>query len=193
VGWHWSQLPLKKALEVTFTEWSNDGFEPVASNTFEIPNCSLAPHDMAMTENCIVMKINALSMDQLPFLINLKGAAASLSMDGRSPVKAWIFPRPTSTRKQFEPFSVDVPACFSIHFSHCYEDEQTGNIVTFFSGWPPSDSKDFLGAWGGECSVVFLFFICRCLSTSTRLYCLQLLPMFFYIVFSDPIGFVLTP
>jgi len=149
VGWHWSQLPLKQALEVTFTEWSNDGFEPVASSTFEIPNCSLAPHDMAMTENCIVMKINALSMDQLPFLINLKGPAASLSMDGRSPVKAWIFPRPTSKRAPFEPFSVDVPACFSIHFSHCYEDEETGNIVTFFSGWPPSDSKDFLGAWGG--------------------------------------------
>jgi len=87
-------------------------------------------------------------MNQLPFLVNLKGPAASLSMDGRAPVKAWIFPRPTS-KTQFEPFSVDVPACFSIHFSHAYEDETTGNIVTFFSGWPPSDSKDFLGAWGG--------------------------------------------
>jgi len=148
VGWHWSQLPATKSLEVTFTEWSNEGFEPVASKTVEIPGCELAPHDMAMTDNCIVLQINALSMDPLPFLANLKGPAACLSMDGRAPVNAWIFPRPTS-KNQFEPFSVDVPACFSIHFSHGYEDEITGNIVTFFSGWPPSDSKDFLGAWGG--------------------------------------------
>lgn len=150
VGWHWSQLVSTKSLEVTFTEWSNDGFAPIASETFELPDCELAPHDMAMTDNCIVMKVNALSMDPLPFLANLKGPAACLSMDGRSPVKAWILPRPTSPKeKKFEPFVVDVPACFSIHFSHAYEDEETGNIVTFFSGWPPSDSNDFLGAWGG--------------------------------------------
>lgn len=149
VGWHWAQLPLEKSLEVTFTEWSNKDFSKVKSSTFQIPNCSLAPHDMAITENHIVMKINALTMNELPFLMNLKGAAAALSMDGRSPVRAFIFPRPTA-KTQFEPFSVDVPACFSIHFSHGYEDEETGNIVTFFSGWPPSDSKDFLGAWGGH-------------------------------------------
>jgi carotenoid cleavage dioxygenase-like enzyme len=139
---------MSQSLEVTFTEWSQCDFSPVASKTFEIPKCSLAPHDMALTENCIVMKINALEMNQIPFLLNLKGAAGSLSMDGRKDVKAWIFPRPTA-KDQFEPFYVEVPACFSIHFSHGYEDESTGNIVTFFSGWPPSDSTDFLGAWGG--------------------------------------------
>jgi all-trans-8'-apo-beta-carotenal 15,15'-oxygenase len=148
VGWHWSQLAMSKSLEVTFTEWSAEGFKPVASKTFEIPSCELAPHDMALTENCVLFLINAMEMSQVPFLLGLKGAAASLSMDGRAPVKAWIFPRPTS-KHQFEPFSVEVPACFSIHFSHGYEDAETGNMVTFFSGWPPSDSKDFLGAWGG--------------------------------------------
>jgi len=148
VGWHWSQLPLSGSLEVTFTEWSSKDFSPVASKTFEIPDCSLAPHDMALTENCIVLKINALKMDPLPFMINLKGPAASLSMNGRSPVKVWVFPRPTA-KSQFEPFFVEAPACFSIHFSHGYQDEETGNIITFFSGWPPSDSTDFLGAWGG--------------------------------------------
>ena len=140
VGWHWSQLPLAQSLEVTFTEWSNKGFSKVKSNTFQIPDCSLAPHDMAITENYIIMKINALTMNQLPFFMNLKGPAASLAMDGRAPVRAYIFPRPTA-KTQFEPFSVEVPACFSIHFSHGYEDEETGNLVTFFSGWPPSDSK----------------------------------------------------
>jgi carotenoid cleavage dioxygenase-like enzyme len=139
---------MSQSLEVTFTEWSQCDFSPVASKTFEVPNCSLAPHDMALTENCIVLKINALEMNQIQFLLNLKGPAGSLSMDGRKDVKAWIFPRPTA-RDQFEPFYVEVPACFSIHFSHGYEDESTGNIVTFFSGWPPSDSADFLGAWGG--------------------------------------------
>jgi all-trans-8'-apo-beta-carotenal 15,15'-oxygenase len=140
-------------LEVTVTEYKHEGFSPVASSTFEIPDCSLAPHDMAITENCIIMKINALKMSPLPFLMNLKGAAASLSMDGRSPVKAWVFPRP-SAKNQFDAFCVEVPACFSIHFSHGYEDEETGNIVTYFSGWPPSDSTDFLGAWGGEFTIL---------------------------------------
>lgn len=148
IGWHWSQLPLAKSLEVTFTEWAPEDFSPVESSTFEIPDCSLAPHDMAITESSIVMIVNSLTMNEIPFLVNLKGPAASLSMDGRAPVRAFVFPRPTA-QNQFEPFSVEVPPSFSIHFSHGYEDEETGNIVTFFSGWPPSDSKDFLGAWGG--------------------------------------------
>lgn len=150
VGWSWSQIPITKSLEVTFTEWGEENFEPKARTIFEIPNCALAPHDMAITENSIIFMINALEMNQLPFLLNLKGPAGSLAMDGRKNVKAWVFPRPSS-KNQFEPFVVDVPACFSIHFSHGYEDEETGNLVTFFSGWPPSDSKDFLGAWGGFC------------------------------------------
>eukprot|EP00978_Attheya_sp_CCMP212_P032268 scaffold125254_cov49-Attheya_sp.AAC.1 len=120
----------------------------VASKTFEVKNCDLAPHDMAITENCVMLKVNALTMNQGAFISGLKGPAASLAMDGRAPVYAHIFPRPTAA-KQFEPFQVELPACFSIHFSHAYEDEVTGNIVSFFSGWPPSDSKDFLGAWGG--------------------------------------------
>lgn len=70
-------------------------------------------------------------------------------------MKAFVFPRPTLSeekKKEFEPFVVeDIPACFSIHFSHGYEDETTGNIVSYFSGWPPSDSDSFLGAWGGFC------------------------------------------
>jgi carotenoid cleavage dioxygenase-like enzyme len=120
----------------------------VASKTFVVKNCDLAPHDMAITENCVMLKVNALTMNQGAFISGLKGPAASLAMDGRAPVYAHIFPRPTAA-KQFEPFQVELPACFSIHFSHAYEDEVTGNIVSFFSGWPPSDSKDFLGAWGG--------------------------------------------
>jgi all-trans-8'-apo-beta-carotenal 15,15'-oxygenase len=148
IGWHWAQLPLEKGMQITITEWSPKGFTPVATKTFVIPGCELAPHDMALTENYVVLKVNALKMNQTPFLLGLKGPAASLEMDGRAPVTAWIFPRPTC-KDQFEPFAVEVPACFSIHFSHAYEDEDTGNIVAFFSGWPPSDSKDFLGAWGG--------------------------------------------
>lgn len=148
VGWHWSQLVTDKALEVTFTEWEEKDFSKVAASTFSIKNCELAPHDMALTENCILLKVNSLKMDQASFLSGMTGPAASLKMDGRAPVQMHVFPRPTA-ENQFEPFQVEVPACFSIHFSHAYEDEETGNIAAFFSGWPPSDSKDFLGAWGG--------------------------------------------
>lgn len=148
VGWHWSQLVDSKALQVTFTEWSCDNFSPVVSKTFKIPNCELAPHDMALTKNCIMLKVNALKMNQLNFLSGLKGPAASLEMDGRSNIWVHVFPRPTA-EVQFEPYAVEVPPCFSIHFSHAYEDEETGNLVSMFSGWPPSDAKDFLGAWGG--------------------------------------------
>jgi all-trans-8'-apo-beta-carotenal 15,15'-oxygenase len=148
VGWHWSQLANDGALEVTFTEWSKDDFSPVATETFQLDGCELAPHDMALTENCIMLKVNALKMNTLDFLSGAKGPAASLAMDGRSNVFVHVFPRPTA-KKQFEPYVVEVPACFSIHFSHAYEDEETGNLVSMFSGWPPSDEKDFLGAWGG--------------------------------------------
>ncbi|CAB9498076.1 Apocarotenoid-15,15'-oxygenase [Seminavis robusta] len=151
VGWHYSLLlPDSDALELTFNEWSPKDFSLVASKSFQMPNNDLAPHDMGMTENCIVMLVNSLSMNQLPYLLGVKGPAASMSMNGRANVYAHVFPRPTAS-KQFEPFVVEVPPCFSIHFSHAYEDETTGNLVAFFSGWPPSDSKDFLGAWGGFC------------------------------------------
>ena len=148
VGWHWSQLVRKKSLEVTFTEWSQKDFSMIASSTFELKNCELAPHDMAMSENCILLKVNSIKMNQFSFMSGLKGPAASLEMNGRANVFVHVFPRP-SAEDQFEPFVVEVPPCFSIHFSHAYEDPETGNIVSFFSGWPESDSKDFLGAWGG--------------------------------------------
>ena len=85
-------------------------------------------------------------MNTMNFMTGMKGPAASLEMDGRSNVQVHVFPRP-SAKNQFEPYVVEVPPCFSIHFSHAYEDEDTGNLVSFFSGWPPSDEKDFLGAW----------------------------------------------
>lgn len=149
VGWYWSQVVDEKALQVTFTEFSAKDFSVVESNTHLIKNCELAPHDMAMTNKVIMLKVNALKMNQVSFLSGLNGPAASLAMNGRGPVNVHVFPRPTSNKK-FEPFCVELPPCFSIHFSHAYEDEKTGNIVSFFSGWPPSDSKDFLGAWGGH-------------------------------------------
>lgn len=148
VGWHWSQLADAKSMEITFTEWDSDGFREVAATTHRLEGCELAPHDMCLTDNCIMIKVNALTMNTATFLAGVKGPAASLAMDGRAPVTVHVFPRPTAV-EQFEPYAVEVPACFSIHFSHGYEDPATGNLVSFFSGWPPSDSKDFLGAWGG--------------------------------------------
>ena len=145
VGWHWSQVGTD--LKVTVTEWSSDKFAKVASRTITLPNVELVPHDMVLTENYIFLKVNALSMNTLEFVSGLKGPAASLKMDGRVNVKGFIFPRPT--KEPIDAIEVDIPPCFSIHFSHGYEDEKSGNLVCIFSGWPPSDSKDFLGAWGG--------------------------------------------
>jgi all-trans-8'-apo-beta-carotenal 15,15'-oxygenase len=153
VGWTWAQNPLDGSMEVTFTEYDSDGFEIVASDTHVLKDCALAPHDMVLTEHYVMLKINSLEMDQVSFLSGAKGPAECLRMDGRAQVKAFVFPRPTLSAKekeQYRPFVVeDIPACFSIHFSHGYEDEKTGNIVSYFSGWPPSDSETFLGAWGG--------------------------------------------
>ena len=148
VGWHWSQLVSSQSLEATFTEWSKDNFSQIASSTFKLPNCELAPHDMAMTDNCIMLKVNSLQMNKFAFLSGMVGPAGALAMDGTANVFVHVFPRPTA-KAQFEPYVVEVPACFSLHFSHAYEDPKSGNIISFFSGWAPSDSKDFLGAWGG--------------------------------------------
>ena len=67
----------------------------------------------------------------------ISGPAECLGMDGLAPVRAFVFPRPTLSedkKKEFAPFVVnDIPACFSIHFSHGYEDDKTGNIVSYFS------------------------------------------------------------
>jgi len=73
VGWQWSQLPLSKSLEVTFTEWDPNDFKQVARATYEIPDCELAPHDMALSENYIVFHMNNLSLNQLEFMSGLKG------------------------------------------------------------------------------------------------------------------------
>ncbi|EED89834.1 predicted protein, partial [Thalassiosira pseudonana CCMP1335] len=152
VGWTWAQQ-VGAGMSVTFTEYTSEGFKEVASETFMLDGCDLAPHDMILTEHYILLKVNALKLDQLSFLSGAKGPAECLGMNGRAPVRVFAFPRPTLSaekRKDFTPFVVnDVPACFSIHFSHGYEDERTGNIVSYFSGWPPNDSKSFLGAWGG--------------------------------------------
>ena len=148
VGWHWSTLVQESALEVTFTEWDSKKFESIKSSTFVMNDCALAPHDMALTENCILLQVNAMEMNQAAFISGMKGPAASLKMNGRSPVQVHVFPRPTA-KEQFEPYVVEVPPCFSIHVSHAYEMKEENKIKVFFSGWPPSDSKDFLGAWGG--------------------------------------------
>mmetsp|Transcript_43377 Transcript_43377/g.52571 ORF Transcript_43377/g.52571 Transcript_43377/m.52571 type:complete len:498 (+) Transcript_43377:4910-6403(+) len=148
VGWHWAQIPDSNALEVTITEWDTS-FKPVASATHRIPNCVLAPHDMVITKNYVMFLINSFEMNMFSFLSGMKGPAASLKMDGRGATRAVLFPRPTSDMQFEQPIEIDVPAHFSIHFSHAYEDEITGNIISYFSGWPPSDATDFLGAWGG--------------------------------------------
>ena len=72
VGWHWSQLVDCQSLQVTFTEWSPDNFQRVASSTFVMPQCELAPHDMALTDNCILLQVNALKMSQLDFILGIK-------------------------------------------------------------------------------------------------------------------------
>mmetsp|Transcript_37085 Transcript_37085/g.66802 ORF Transcript_37085/g.66802 Transcript_37085/m.66802 type:complete len:706 (+) Transcript_37085:100-2217(+) len=155
VGWTWAQNPMDGSMEVTLTEYDSDGFRVVASETHVLEGVALSPHDCVVTENYVMLKINALKLDQLSFLSGAEGPAECLGMDGRAPVRAFVFPRPTLSqdkKKDFAPFEVnDIPACFSIHFSHGYEDEKTGNIVSYFSGWPPSDSSSFLGAWGGFC------------------------------------------
>jgi hypothetical protein len=79
VGWHWAQqIPSSKGMKITMTEWSPDGFTAVASKTYQLPGCELAPHDMAMTENYVVLKVNALTMNQVPFILGVTGPAASL-------------------------------------------------------------------------------------------------------------------
>lgn len=136
VGWTWAQNPMDGSMEVTFTEYDSDGFRVVASESHVLNGVALAPHDMVITENYIMLTINALNMNQLSFLSGAKGPAESLGMDGRALVRAFVFPRPTANKKKpmFAPFVVnDIPACFSIHFSHGYEDEKTGNIVSYFS------------------------------------------------------------
>ena len=150
VGWHWSAMVAENSnLQLTFTEYSPDKFQVVASKTYPVPGCALAPHDMAITDDHIIINVNAMTMNQLPFLLGLQGPAESLSMDGRAKIQTWVFPRPTA-KDPMEPLQVETPPCFCIHHSHAYQDEETGHLVTYFTGWPPSDSKDFLGAWGGH-------------------------------------------
>jgi all-trans-8'-apo-beta-carotenal 15,15'-oxygenase len=136
VGWTWAQNPMDGSMTVTFTEYDSNGFRVVATESHILEGVALAPHDMVLTEHYIMLTINALNMDQLSFLSGLKGPAESLGMNGRALVRAFVFPRPTTTPRmpKFAPFVVnDIPACFSIHFSHGYEDEKTGNIVSYFS------------------------------------------------------------
>jgi all-trans-8'-apo-beta-carotenal 15,15'-oxygenase len=200
VGWHWQQVANTNAMRIAFTEWSSAStsssnqeemsqteMSVVGTSTYDIPNCAVAPHDMAITEHYIVLLVNALTVDKagMGFVTGLSSPAGVLQMHGREPVKAFVFPRPgvkaphptrttlqNGSKTKFPIVIRDIPACFSIHISHAYEEETTqessesapdtntstyntepdapnNNIVLYFTGWPSSDSNEYLGAWGG--------------------------------------------
>ena len=48
-----------------------------------------------------------------------------------------------------DPMPRQVGKGFTIHFSHAHEDTND-RIVCYTSGWPPANTTEFLGAWGGE-------------------------------------------
>jgi len=73
VGWYHSSLPAENCLEVTIVEWEPTKFQKIASETYKIPNCELAPHDMSLTENYVVLLVNALSLNQMEFMSGLNG------------------------------------------------------------------------------------------------------------------------
>jgi len=94
VGWTWAHNPTINSMEVTFTEYESDGFRVVASETHKLEGCRLAPYDMILTKNYVVLKINVLKLDKLAFLSGAMGPAECSSLDGRAPVRAFVFPRP---------------------------------------------------------------------------------------------------
>ena len=155
VGWYWSGIVgdgKSSTKELTFMEWSSDTdlttrkddatkkrTKPVASTTFTIENCGLAPHDMSLTKNCIMLIFNAMEMNDTPFLLGFKGAAESLKMAGRDPITAWIAPRPTS-KKQFEPFHVYYITCtYEMHMPN----DNRHRVVLLI----PYQSEDQFGLW----------------------------------------------
>lgn len=73
VGWTWAQNPLDGSMEVVFTEYDSDGFKVVATESHKLENCALAPHDMVLTEHYIMLKFNALKLNQVPFLSGAQG------------------------------------------------------------------------------------------------------------------------
>ena len=129
---------LDATFHVRLTEYDSNGSKIVATETHVMNSVALAPHDMVLTEHYVMLTINTLKMDQLAFISGAKGPAECLGMDGRAPVKAFLFPRSTLSSEEKKKFTIldveNIPACFSIHFRHGYEDEKTASIIPYFSG-----------------------------------------------------------
>ena len=79
VGWSWAQNPVSNSLSMTLVEWEDETQQEVFRTEYVLSECSMAPHDFAVTESYYVFVLNQLEIDLLPYMLGLKGPAQCLS------------------------------------------------------------------------------------------------------------------
>lgn len=156
VAFTWAQQPVLKEMRLEFQEF-DEQWKVAASRSHALPQCSLAPHDFAITKDFYVFFENRMTLDLASFVLGRKGPAQALEMETALPCRAHIVPRPDGAFADAQAAIIDVGPFFCIHTGLAY---QEGAVVTVLSsGWdlgdavafPPSAEgrAPFLGAWSG--------------------------------------------
>jgi len=156
VGWTWAQNPLTDSLELDVIEWGEEGGQ-VQKSSHVIEDCTIAPHDFAVTSSYYVFVLNQFGLTLAPYLMGLKGPAECLLATGKG-TTVCLIPRPGSKAAGTEPVLIQTDdPWFVIHHANAYEEllaEVPGGVpdkvVAYSTGWDKMTEGPFLSDWGGS-------------------------------------------
>jgi len=153
VGWSWAQNPVSNSLSMTLVEWEDETQEEVHRSEYVLADCSMAPHDFAVTESYYVFVVNQLEIDLAPYMLGFKGPAQCLSCTGDG-VVVHLVPRPGGRAQGTDPIVIKTQdPWFVIHHATAHEEWTEGGelakITVYSTGWDKVSEGPFLSDWGG--------------------------------------------
>lgn len=91
---------------------------------FSIPGFAFI-HDFALTPTYAIFFQNPVTLNPIPYLLGLRGAAQCIRFNPQQPTRIWLLPRDGGTPRCFT-----MPACFVFHHANAYEE---GSQITIDS------------------------------------------------------------
>ena len=120
---------------------------------FSFPK-GMAPHDFSASDNHYIFFQNPFAdMDNMSYVLGLKGPAQIIQLRLRQPTILHVVNRDTAATTQIE-----LPSYFNIHTVSKARESKDGKLTIMSNGWDLTDERffpqsqetvPFLGAWGG--------------------------------------------
>lgn len=117
-----------------------------ARGRLTLPRCSFNPHDVAITPTSYVFFQAATSLKLAPYLLGVAGPAQCVEVGGSEGATVWVAPR--HGRGAAAVASVPADPVFLVHHAAAWEEDDSGDIVVWSTGWGP-DALAKIEAGGG--------------------------------------------